>query len=56
MTAREVLLIDAVRRLLDLDERRHAVVLSTAEDDIEEGVARTVPIMAEYKLVILELR
>jgi hypothetical protein len=50
-----VRLIDAVQRLLAIDERRVAVVRETL-GDVQEGITRTTPIMEDYKAVLAELR
>jgi hypothetical protein len=55
VTVDHVALEDAVRRLLEIDERRVSIVRFTGLD-IADGVRLTQPIMEDYTAVIAELR
>jgi hypothetical protein len=56
LTAERDRLRAVVKRLIEIDDRRAAVVVATQHEDIDVGVRATVPIMAEYRAVMLELR
>jgi hypothetical protein len=45
-----------VIRLIEIDDRRKAVVVATAHEDIAVGIDATLPIMAEYREVMAQLR
>jgi hypothetical protein len=43
-------------RLVEIDDRRAAVVVATQHDHIDVGVREMAPVMSEYRAVIADLR